>query len=57
MCVRVCVCQAMVEKLKSQLDAAHKVKERHAARKKLQDMAKSKQVCEYLSYAVVVKVM
>lgn len=53
----VCVCQAMVEKLKSQLDAAHKAKECHAARKKLQDEAKSKQVCEYLSYAVVVKVI
>ncbi|XP_037316076.2 CWF19-like protein 2 isoform X2 [Pungitius pungitius] len=35
---------AMVEKLKSQLDAAHKAKENYAARKILQDAAKSKQV-------------
>ncbi|XP_040047620.2 CWF19-like protein 2 isoform X1 [Gasterosteus aculeatus] len=35
---------AMVEKLRSQLDAAHKAKENHAARKILQDTAKSKQV-------------
>ncbi|TMS07190.1 CWF19-like protein 2 [Larimichthys crocea] len=35
---------AMVEKLKSQLDAAQKAKESHAARRKLQETAKSKQV-------------
>ena len=35
----------MVERLKSQLDAAHKAKESHAARMKLQETAKSKQVC------------
>ncbi|XP_036939779.1 CWF19-like protein 2 [Acanthopagrus latus] len=34
---------AMVERLKSQLDAAHKAKESHAARMKLQETAKSKQ--------------
>lgn len=38
--------QPMVEKLKSQLDAAHKAKESHAARQKqLQETAKAKQVC------------
>ncbi|XP_023144699.2 CWF19-like protein 2 [Amphiprion ocellaris] len=35
---------AMVEKLKSQLEAAHKAKENYAARKKQQDTAKSNQV-------------
>ncbi|XP_029303044.1 CWF19-like protein 2 [Cottoperca gobio] len=35
---------AMVEKLKSQLDAAHKAKESYGARKKLQEMATLKQV-------------
>ncbi|XP_041796321.1 CWF19-like protein 2 [Chelmon rostratus] len=35
---------AMVEKLKSQLDAAQKAKENHAARRKLQETARSKQV-------------
>ncbi|KAM6931745.1 CWF19-like protein 2 [Lycodopsis pacificus] len=34
---------AMVEKLRSQLDAAHKAKENYAARKQLQEEAKSKQ--------------
>lgn len=35
-----------MEKLKSQLDAAHKAKESRAARQKqLQEMAKAKQVC------------
>ncbi|XP_033486307.1 CWF19-like protein 2 [Epinephelus lanceolatus] len=33
---------AMIEKLKSQLDAAHKAKESYAARKKLQETAQSK---------------
>ncbi|XP_041851108.1 CWF19-like protein 2 isoform X2 [Melanotaenia boesemani] len=36
--------QAMVEKLKSQLEAAHKAKENHAIRKKQHEMAKSNQV-------------
>lgn len=36
--------QAMVEKLKSQLDAAQKAKESHAARKKLHETVQSKQV-------------
>ncbi|XP_075905941.1 CWF19-like protein 2 [Nelusetta ayraudi] len=41
---------AMVEKLKSQLDAAHKAKESHAARQKqLQEMAKAKQVTGHAS--------
>ncbi|KAM8904865.1 CWF19-like protein 2 isoform 2-T2 [Spinachia spinachia] len=35
---------AMVEKLRSQLDAAHKAKENYGARKILRDAAKSKQV-------------
>ncbi|XP_068173499.1 CWF19-like protein 2 [Antennarius striatus] len=35
---------AMVEKLKSQLEAAHKAKESHAARKQLQVAVKSKEV-------------
>ncbi|XP_042271018.1 CWF19-like protein 2 [Thunnus maccoyii] len=35
---------ALIEKLKSQLAAAHKAKESHAARKKLHETAKSKQV-------------
>lgn len=35
---------AMVEKLKSQLDAAHKAKDSYAARKKLQETAQLKQV-------------
>ncbi|KAK2847125.1 hypothetical protein Q5P01_010124 [Channa striata] len=35
---------AMIAKLKSQLEAAQKAKESHAARKKLQETAKSKQV-------------
>lgn len=42
-----CVFQAMVEKLKSQLDAAHKAKDSYAARKKLQETAQLKQVCKY----------
>ena len=45
----------MVEKLKSQLDAAHKAKESHDAQKKLQETAKSKQVCKY--YTVIVTVI
>ncbi|XP_078102467.1 CWF19-like protein 2 [Sander vitreus] len=40
---------AMVEKLKSQLDAAHKAKESHIARKKLQETAKLKQVTGHSS--------
>ncbi|XP_044059505.1 CWF19-like protein 2 [Siniperca chuatsi] len=40
---------AMVDKLKSQLDAAHKAKESHAARKKLQETAKLKQVAGHSS--------
>ncbi|KAM6988381.1 CWF19-like protein 2 isoform 2-T2 [Tautogolabrus adspersus] len=35
---------AMVEKLKSQLEAAHKAKESHANQRKLQETARSKQV-------------
>ncbi|XP_053176865.1 CWF19-like protein 2 isoform X2 [Scomber japonicus] len=34
----------LIEKLKSQLEAAHKAKESHSARKKLHEMAKIKQV-------------
>ncbi|XP_061538456.1 CWF19-like protein 2 isoform X2 [Phycodurus eques] len=37
---------AMVEKLKAQLDAAHKAKESHAARKKLHETATSNQVAD-----------
>lgn len=49
--------QAMIEKLKSQLEAAHKAKENHAVQMKLREMAKSKQVCNYLSYFVNVKLI
>ncbi|CAI5693906.1 unnamed protein product [Oreochromis niloticus] len=37
---------AVIEKLKSQLEAAHKAKEKHAARKKLQEAAKSNQASD-----------
>ncbi|XP_029027313.1 CWF19-like protein 2 [Betta splendens] len=37
-------CTAMIEKLKSQLDAAHKAKESHAARRKLQETATPNQL-------------
>ncbi|XP_034723481.1 CWF19-like protein 2 isoform X1 [Etheostoma cragini] len=40
---------AMVEKLKSQLDAAHKAKESHIARKTLQETAKLKQATGHSS--------
>lgn len=51
-CLCLCMFQAMITKLKSQLDAAQKAKEIHAARKKVQEMAKSNQVCiYYVSYS------
>ncbi|XP_047450222.1 CWF19-like protein 2 [Mugil cephalus] len=40
---------AMIEKLKSKLEAAHKAKEIHAARRKLQETAKSNQVAGHTS--------
>ncbi|XP_034404798.1 CWF19-like protein 2 [Cyclopterus lumpus] len=40
---------AVVERLKSQLDAAHKAKENYAARKKLQETAKLKQLTGHTS--------
>jgi len=42
-----CVLQDLVEKLRSQLDAARRARESLAARKKLQEEAKSNQVCGY----------
>lgn len=47
--------QAMIEKLKSQLEAAHKVKESHAARMKLRETSTTKQVCNVLSCFVGIK--
>lgn len=44
-----CVLQAMVEKLKSQLEAAQKAKENHTARQKQQEAAKPKQVGRWCS--------
>lgn len=41
--------QAMIEKLKSQLEAAHKAKENHAVQMKLRETAKPKQVFNDLS--------
>lgn len=41
--------QAMIEKLKSQLEAARKAKENHAVQMKQRETAKSKQVWDYLS--------
>lgn len=40
--------QAMIEKLKSQLEAAHKVKESHATQMKLRETSTTKQVCNVL---------
>lgn len=52
-CVCMCLCfQAMVEKLKSQLEAAQKAKELHAARKKEHEAAKLKQVGRSLFYSL-----
>lgn len=42
-----CVLQDLVEKLRSQLEAARKAKENHAARKKVQEAANSNQVSTY----------
>lgn len=49
--------QAMIEKLKSQLEAAHKAKENHMVQMKLRETAKSKQVCNYLYCCVNVKLV
>lgn len=39
----------MIEKLKSQLEAAHKVKESHATQMKLRETSTTNQVCNVLS--------
>lgn len=49
--------QAMIEKLKSQLEAARKAKENHAVQIKLRETAKSQQVCDYSSCFVNVKLI
>lgn len=51
------VFQAMIEKLKSQLEAARKAKEKHAVQMKLRETAKSKQVWDYWSCSVDVRLI